>query len=201
MWIEMLIESVFRDGKALRVRIVNGINKNVTETSETISLDNASYRATGRPVAKARPRLKPAVTLSSISIPLRESILRDFVKIVLWCQKPWSDCCDMINQSQEEVMEQYDSMISWKIQVKVRWCFAMVNYRLDIYSGKKEEEPRQGFNTAWIHTLPAISCASEKTKDNQEVILLILSCKTMYCYQRASLSTSSTSGMQVQWIP
>ena len=66
----MLIESLFRDGTALWVRIVNGINKYVTETSETISLDNAEYRATGRLVA--------AVTLSSISIPLRESILRDF---------------------------------------------------------------------------------------------------------------------------
>ena len=47
------------------------INKYVTETSETISFENAEHRATGRPVAKVRPRLKPAVTRSSIS-PLRE---------------------------------------------------------------------------------------------------------------------------------
>ena len=70
--IEMLIESLFRDGTASWVRIVNGINKFVTETSETISLANAEHRAAGRPVAKGRPRPKPAVTLSSISVPLRE---------------------------------------------------------------------------------------------------------------------------------
>ena len=71
--IEILIESLFRDGTASWVRIVNGINKCVTEASETISLENVEHRVSGKPVAKARPRLKPAVTLSSISIPLRAS--------------------------------------------------------------------------------------------------------------------------------
>ena len=51
---------------------MNGINKYVTETTETIFLENAEHRATGIPVAKANPRLKPAVTMSSISVPLRE---------------------------------------------------------------------------------------------------------------------------------
>ena len=37
--IEIMIESPFRDGTASWVRIVNGINKYVTETSETISLE------------------------------------------------------------------------------------------------------------------------------------------------------------------
>ena len=32
-------------------------------------------------------------------------------------------------------------------------------------------------------------------QDIQEVISLILNCKTLYCYQRASLSTSTTSEM------
>ena len=50
----------------------NGINKYVTETTETILLENTEQRATGRLVAKGRPRLKPTVTLTSISIPLRE---------------------------------------------------------------------------------------------------------------------------------
>ena len=54
------------------VRTVNGINKCVTETSETISLENVEHRATGKPVAKAKPRPKPVVTLSPISIPVRE---------------------------------------------------------------------------------------------------------------------------------
>ena len=70
--IEILIESLFRDGTASWVRIVNGSNKYETETSETISFENTEHRVTGIPVVKARPRLKSAVTLSPISIPLRE---------------------------------------------------------------------------------------------------------------------------------
>ena len=65
---EILIESLFRDGTACWVRIVNGIHKCVTETSETISLENVEHRAFGKPVAKA----KLVVALSPISIPLRE---------------------------------------------------------------------------------------------------------------------------------
>ena len=70
--IEILIESLFRDGTASWVRIVNGIHKYVTETSETLALENVEHRVTGKLVAKAKPRLKPVVTLSPISIPLRE---------------------------------------------------------------------------------------------------------------------------------
>ena len=62
--IEILVESLFRDGTA------SWVNRYVTETSE-IS-DNTEHRAAGKPVATARPRLKPAVTLSSVSIPLRD---------------------------------------------------------------------------------------------------------------------------------
>ena len=54
------------------VRFVNGINKYLTETSETILLEGVEHRVTGKPDAKAGPQLKPAVTLSPISIPLRE---------------------------------------------------------------------------------------------------------------------------------
>ena len=42
----------------------------MTESTETT--EDEEHRASGRPVAKARPRLKPAVTLSSVSVPLRE---------------------------------------------------------------------------------------------------------------------------------
>ena len=47
---------------------MNGIDKFVTETSETISLENVEHRVTGKLVAKAKPQPKPTVTLSSISI-------------------------------------------------------------------------------------------------------------------------------------
>ena len=56
--IEIMIESLFRDGTASWVRIVIGVNKYVTETSETISFENVEHRVTGKLVAKAKPRLK-----------------------------------------------------------------------------------------------------------------------------------------------
>ena len=56
---------------------MNGIYKDVTETSETISFENDEHRVTGNLVAKAKPRPKPAVTLSLISISLCERKWRD----------------------------------------------------------------------------------------------------------------------------
>ena len=54
------------------VRIVNGINKYVTETSETFSLESVEHRVAGKPVAKAKPQPKPTLTLTPVSIPFRE---------------------------------------------------------------------------------------------------------------------------------
>ena len=51
---------------------MNGINKYVTEASEEISVESVEHGCTGKPVAKADPRPKPVVTLSPISIPIRE---------------------------------------------------------------------------------------------------------------------------------
>ena len=75
--VEVMVESLFRDGTASWVRIVNRINKYVTETSETIFLENAEHRVTGKLFAKAKSRPKPGVTLSPISIPVRERISTD----------------------------------------------------------------------------------------------------------------------------
>ena len=70
--IEIMVESLFRDRTVSWVRIVNGINKCVTEASETIHLENVEHRVTGKLVANPKPQPKPAVTLSPISILVRE---------------------------------------------------------------------------------------------------------------------------------
>ena len=67
-----MVESLFRDGTASWVRIVNGVDKYVTETTETTPTGNVERRSSGKLVAKARPQPKPAVTLSPISFPLCE---------------------------------------------------------------------------------------------------------------------------------
>ena len=61
-----------RDRTVSWVRMVNGTNKYVTETSETISLENVEHKVRREPVAKAKPQPKLTVTLSPISIPVRE---------------------------------------------------------------------------------------------------------------------------------
>ena len=59
--VEVMVESLFRDRTVSWVPNVNGINKYVTESSETISLESVEHRVTGKLVAKARPRPKPTV--------------------------------------------------------------------------------------------------------------------------------------------
>ena len=59
--IEVLNESLFRDRTASWVRIVSGIDKYVTEAVQTKEEEHRD---------SARPQLKPAVTLSSVLIPV-----------------------------------------------------------------------------------------------------------------------------------
>ena len=70
--IDVMIESLFKDRTVSWVRIVNGINKYVTETSQEIPTANAELFITaGKSVAKAE--LKPkSVVNSSIDVPFRE---------------------------------------------------------------------------------------------------------------------------------
>ena len=62
--IEIMVESLFRDGTP-------------RPQEETTPTGNVERRSSGKLVAKARPQLKPAVTLSPISIPL--------------CERKWKD--------------------------------------------------------------------------------------------------------------
>ena len=70
--VEIMIESLFRDRTVSWVRIVTGISKHVTETSEKTTVTSVENRSTGKLFAKAKPRPKPTLTLSFVSIPHRE---------------------------------------------------------------------------------------------------------------------------------
>ena len=65
--IEVQIPSLFEDNTASWVRIVNGVEKSVTEPMLTKKEEDI---ASVKPIAKARPRQKPIVTLTSVSIPV-----------------------------------------------------------------------------------------------------------------------------------
>ena len=58
--IEVQIPSLFQDNTVSWVRIVNGVDKYVTESM------------LGKPIAKSRPRQMPTVTLTSVSTPALE---------------------------------------------------------------------------------------------------------------------------------
>ena len=66
---EVQVPSLFQDNTVSWVRIVNGGDRYVTESMPTSKEQDT---ASGKPIAKARPRQKPAVTLTSISFPVLE---------------------------------------------------------------------------------------------------------------------------------
>ena len=70
--VEIKIESSFRDRTCSWVRIVNGIHKYVTETSEEIPVASVENRGTGKLVAKAKPRPESTLTWSPVSIPCHD---------------------------------------------------------------------------------------------------------------------------------
>ena len=73
-----MFDSLLKDQTVSWVRIVNGINKYVTETLEEIPIDNVQlFIRKGRPVAKAKPRPTPVVNLSSNYVPIRERKSKD----------------------------------------------------------------------------------------------------------------------------
>ena len=71
----------------------------------------------------------------------------------------------------EELKAKFDGTSQWPINDWIT-CLA------------KGGGPKKGFNITWTLTLPSTSCISEQFRDIQEVISLILHCKTMYCCQR-----------------
>ena len=133
--IDVLVESLFQDRTTSWVRIVSGIDKYVTESMEK----KEEHRALVRPVAKAR-RLKPAVTLSAVSIPPHE---RKYRQRGTW---PWllhgvkSHDTTTTTRSVRSSRRRWSSTIRWysggSQEKESRWCFAMVTQRLDIHCGK-----------------------------------------------------------------
>ena len=67
--IDVEIPCLFQDNTVSWVRIVNGVDKYETELMLTTKEEDI---ASEKPIAKARPRQKPTVTLTSVSIPVLE---------------------------------------------------------------------------------------------------------------------------------
>ena len=70
--VDIMIESLFRGPNSFLGSRRERNQQYVTETSEEIPVESLELVRAGKLVAKAEPRPKPAVTLSLISIPIRE---------------------------------------------------------------------------------------------------------------------------------
>ena len=112
-------------------------------------------------------------------------------------QKPSLDCYDMIIQSLEEATERSTTVTS----ARRRSSTILRNGYLKIGCQllQKEEERRNDLNIVWIQTLPINSCTFAQFKDIQEIMLLILHCKTMYYYRNDLPNTSTTSGTRLNF--
>ena len=124
---------------------MNGVDRYVTESMPTAKEENT---ASGKPIAKARPRQKPTVTLTSISIPVLE---RKWVDIETQRshdqKKPLPDCYDMIKQSLEGLTEQSSTMTSSKSAGRrSSMVFRNGHLKIGYQFWQKEEELRTDFN-------------------------------------------------------
>ena len=112
--IEVQIPSLFEDNTVSWIRIVSGVGTYVTESMLTKKEEDI---ASGKPIAKAKPRQKPTVTLTAVSIPVLE---RKWIDIETHDQKCYevskamTRLHDIINQSLEEVTEQSTTVTSSK---------------------------------------------------------------------------------------
>ena len=128
--IQVQIPSLFQDITVSWVRIVNGIDKYVTEPMLTKKEEDI---ASGKTIAKARPRQKPAVTSISVSVPVLE---RKWIDIETqrshdhkWYEM--SKAITLLLRHDQSVPRGSDGAIHYSdiIEVQeeeVRRCFAMV---------------------------------------------------------------------------
>ena len=165
--IKVQIPSLFQDNTVSCVRIVNDVDKYVTESMlPTKEEDTASVK----PTAKTRPRQKPKATLTSVSIPVLE---RKWVDIethdhtiisVMKCQKPSPGWHDMIFHSLEEAMERSTTVTSLTSAGRSSTMLRNGHLKIGYRPWHKEEERRQDFNIAWIQTLPINSCTFSNSR-------------------------------------
>ena len=114
--IDIMIESLFEDRTISWVRIVNGFDEYVTETSEEIPIENDElFISTGKPKPKS-------VANSSVNVPIRE---RKWIDID---PQPFDHSCSEVSKFMTRTL---------------RHEYATDSQNLGEFSGKKEEEGRK----------------------------------------------------------
>ena len=116
--IEVQVPSLFQDRTASWVRIVNGVDKYVTESMLTkeevdiVSGETHSWKQDQGKSQQWRLRPSPFLFVKQDGQTLKHN--DQAIKSVLKCQKPSPDCYDMVKQSIEILTEQSSPMTSSK---------------------------------------------------------------------------------------
>ena len=204
--VEIMIESLFRDRTVLWVRIVNGINKYVTETSEEIPVASVDNRGTGKPVAKAKPRPKPTLTLTQESIPNRERkwIDVDPGKFSQGCFEVSKFMIRLLRHD-ETVHREDDGAVRFDdLAEKFKAKFAGTSqWSIEAWTTvqAKGGGPKKRFQYCLNPNSSEHFLYFRAIRDIQEVLSLILHCETMYCCWVTSPSTSTTSETHTTCTP
>ena len=194
---EVLVKSLFQDRTASWVRIVNGVDKYVTESMLTKEDEDT---ASGKPIVEARPRQKPTVTLTPVSIPVRETRWRD-----VETQRSNDQKCFVVSKAVTRLLR-HDQTVYRDIGRAIQY-----NDIIEECGKKKVDGASHWSLEEWISALAKgggpkkrFQCCLNPNSSNQflyframEKLLLILRCKTMYYFRKDLLSTSSASGTRV----
>ena len=182
----------FQDRSASWVPIVNGVEKYVSETTETI--EDEEHRAFRETYCQSKTT-NEVYNNPSLFFYMKEcgwtSILEIMIRVLRGIKRN-------APQFLGKLTEQWNLMILLKNSRRRKGSMVLCYGQLKIgylFWPEEEEDKRKGFNFVWTLTLPDTFWISEQSKDILVVLLLILSCKTMYCYQKDLPNTSTTSGM------
>ena len=195
---EVQIPSLFQDHAVSWVRMVNDVDKYVTESMKRTSL-------LGNPLQKQdRDRRSQWRRLQFLFLLLEGSgsILKHNDHIIISvtkCQKPSPDSYDMINQSLKEATERSTTVTSLK---SAGWRSSTVLRKgyLDIDSGKRRRSKENIFNIVWVQTLPIDSRTFEQFKFRRQ-------CYWSYIVRQCTVTeriyrvTSTTSRTRMSWTP
>ena len=199
--VEALVQSLFQDRTASWVRLVNGVDKYVTESLPTKEEEDT---ASGIPKAKARPRQKPTVTQTLVSILVRA---RTWIDIET--QRSHDHKCFDVSKAITRLLR-HDQTVHREIDGAIHYSDIIEECRkkkFDVVSEWSLED--------WISTLAGGGGAEKRfqycvnpnssnqflyfraIQEHQEIMLLILHCKAMYCYQHNLPSMSIMSGTRM----
>ena len=187
--IKVQIPSLFQDHTVSLVRIVNGVDIYVTESMLTAKEEDT---ASGKHIAKARPRQKPTVTLTSISIPVHEKQWID-----IETQRSHDYKCYEVSKAIIGLLR-HDQSLPRGSDGAIHYSDIIEECRMKKFDGASQWLARGGEGAK-----KEFQCCANPNSPNQLLYLReiqghpgdnAVDRKTMYCYRKDLPSTSITSG-------